>query len=540
MSSSIPGLDWRRTTVLMAALATLAGVGALGGEFVFDDRPFLVDNNHLDQPHSLAWFFRENVWHYSNLEDAFSSSYRPLFFLTLWVLNAVGLGGPFALHCFSLVLHVLASVLVLVLIRRLVPDVAPAAAAVGAAVFAVHPAHSEAVAWIAAFPHTLSAVFLLCASLLYLRGRGDRSRWRNIAAVVIFGMALLTNEIAAAFPLFLLAYEWLHKSRSGIWRSLPFFAVLALYALLRRTVLGESLPLDLLDAGGWARLPVFAAQYLGQLLVPWPQPLFLEMPDTFHISAGAWLGLALLAALAAFAARTSPRPASAAVAWILTFMAPPLAAAFNPDALFALRSLYVPSIGLALLVATVTSALPSSPPRGAGVLVGGILLAGLLLTNLANRQWDNDGRVYARVIEWNPQGHAGYLGLGGYLERQGQFESAIDQYREAVERADAASAPAAMEVLGRAQSLAGNHAESIDTFRILQRIDPQNAEAWIGIGNNRWALSDLAGAAAAYQKAYEIEPANVAACHNLQLVLRQLGRNQEAARYAHCAADPER
>ena len=100
---------WLWVAALVAAVALLSFTNSLDGEFVFDDRPFLVDNPKLGQTHSLAWFFRENLWFYSNIEGAFSASYRPLFFLTLWSLDTIGFGGAHALHGFSLGLHLLAS-----------------------------------------------------------------------------------------------------------------------------------------------------------------------------------------------------------------------------------------------------------------------------------------------------------------------------------------------------------------------------------------------------------------------------------------------
>ena len=526
---------WRSVTATVAVLAALAFLNGLSGEFVLDDRPFLVDNPKLSQPHSPAWFFRENVWYYSNLQGAFSSSYRPLFFLTLWSLEGIGAGGPLALHCFGLLLHVLASVLLLRLLRRMMPETSALAAGFGAALFAVHPVHSEAIAWIAAFPHALSTVFLLGSCLCYLNYQRTGMRRNYAIAIIYFCLALLSNEVAAGFPLFLVAFERLNGKPARLRRSLPFFAVLALYAVLRKAVLGEPLPLDLADADAWTRLPVFIAEYLGQLAVPWPQPLFLDMPENWRVSFGAWPGLALLAAMVIVALRASRRPALLGMAWLTAFLVPPLAAAFNPDALFALRSLYAASIGLSLLIAAAAGPFLAARPTVTASLAGLFLLGSLVLTAHANRQWANDGRVYARIIDWNPRGHAGYLGLGGYYERQGALEAAVGQYRAAAERAAPPGKATAMENLGRAQSLAGNYHASLGTFEEMLRLYPGNASAWIGIGNNRWALGELENAAEAYLQAHRLDSTAVVACQNLQLVLHELGRVQEAARYSNCA-----
>jgi hypothetical protein len=77
------GISWGLVTLIVAGLTLLAALNILGGDFVLDDHPFLVENPNLQVSHNFAWFFTENVWYYSNIPDVFSPSYRPLFFLTL-------------------------------------------------------------------------------------------------------------------------------------------------------------------------------------------------------------------------------------------------------------------------------------------------------------------------------------------------------------------------------------------------------------------------------------------------------------------------
>ena len=84
----------------------------------------------------------------------------------------------------------------------------------------------------------------------------------------------------------------------------------------------------------------------------------------------------------------------------------------------------------------------------------------------------------------------------------------------------------------------GDNARSLEIFKQLTVIDPDNASAWTGVGNNFWALGQLEAAANAYKQAHMAEPDNWIACNNLVLVLSQLGRTAEAERYAECARQP--
>ena len=74
---------WLIATFFVVTLAVVVFLNGLGGEFVFDDRAFLLNNSQLAAPHTLTYFFTENLWFYSNVPNAYSGSYRPLFFLTL-------------------------------------------------------------------------------------------------------------------------------------------------------------------------------------------------------------------------------------------------------------------------------------------------------------------------------------------------------------------------------------------------------------------------------------------------------------------------
>ncbi len=57
---------------------------------------------------------------------------------------------------------------------------------------------------------------------------------------------------------------------------------------------------------------------------------------------------------------------------------------------------------------------------------------------------------------------------------------------------------------------------------------PHNETAWIGLGNSRYALKDLAGAEQAFRSAVDAAPQSASAYNNLAHVLMELGRPKEA------------
>jgi tetratricopeptide (TPR) repeat protein len=57
---------------------------------------------------------------------------------------------------------------------------------------------------------------------------------------------------------------------------------------------------------------------------------------------------------------------------------------------------------------------------------------------------------------------------------------------------------------------------------------PHNETAWIGLGNSRYALKNLAGAERAFRSAVDAAPRSGAAYNNLAHVLMELNRQEEA------------
>ena len=116
----------------------------LDGEFVFDDRPAIVDNPdcHPDKsPLMQAW--KNNFWG-QEMGSPYSqhASYRPL---TIWTFRAnVWANGlnPRGFHIVNVLLHAVASVLFYFVCRKAHGLSTPAVVSLFAAsMFAVHPVH---------------------------------------------------------------------------------------------------------------------------------------------------------------------------------------------------------------------------------------------------------------------------------------------------------------------------------------------------------------------------------------------------------------
>ncbi|MDH3476319.1 MAG: tetratricopeptide repeat protein, partial [Rhodospirillales bacterium] len=466
------------------------------------------------------------------------NSVMNLYFAVLWLGNIFFPGAPLGYHVFSLSLHIAATVLLLAAIPRLLPGTSPLAAGVGACLFAVHPVHSEAVAWITPFTHLMATVLVLASYLVHHRYRRTRNPATLALAGLLFLVALFGNEMAVGFPFFILIHDWVRYDRPRPLGAVPYFLVLGVYIVLRKIVLTDAFPLVLSDPDAWLRLPVFLAEYLRHLILPWPQPLYLAMPSGWGISLGSGLAAGLLAALFVF---LLTRPAEKrqgpllAAAWIFAALMAPLAATFNPSPLFALRTLYMPSVGIALLVAWLVGNHTFLQGKVGLAVIAAALLLALGATVAANRDWLDDGRVYRRIIASNPGDFRGHLGLGGYLERTGKTDEAIRLYEEAIALAGPRQKAGPLERLGLLLGQAGDSARSLEIYWQVTELEPGRSSAWVGVGNNLWFMGRLSEAVDAYRKAHAADPGNRQACHNLAQTLMRLGKTEEAARFAACA-----
>ena len=148
----------------MVVLAAAVYLNALGNGLVWDD-PIILTRQLLafQSLHDLIFLPR-------NIPQFSPDYYRPLTILTYLVDRAVGGPNPFMFHFSVAVFHVVATYLVfrlgLILFRA--PGTATATAAFGAALFAVHPIHSESVAWGAGRSDVLACAFALAGTCVYL------------------------------------------------------------------------------------------------------------------------------------------------------------------------------------------------------------------------------------------------------------------------------------------------------------------------------------------------------------------------------------
>lgn len=200
MSSIQAWLRWSGALPLLAAV--LCFVVTLDGTFIYDDVDLLLEDPRLTDPSRWRELFTGS---YNGGED---NLYRPLVSLSFLVQHRLHGPNPFAYHLVNLLLHAGAAWSVTLLARRLASASGVAAprrlAVIAGVLFAVHPAHVEAVAMIVGRAEMMTTIAICLALRSLVPAPTQRG---TVLAVGLFVLALLCKENALVFPLLVGAWS---------------------------------------------------------------------------------------------------------------------------------------------------------------------------------------------------------------------------------------------------------------------------------------------------------------------------------------------
>ncbi|HKI06228.1 MAG TPA: tetratricopeptide repeat protein [Thermoanaerobaculia bacterium] len=496
-------------TALIAFAVLAVYGGTVGFGFVFDDHVQIERNPWLRHPDGFRLFLTRPFWgFYPDRGPAPSNYYRPVFGFAYSLVARIWGLQPAAFHAASVLLHAAVSLLVALGARRFFRDGRlfrnDTAALAAGLLFAVYPAHAEAVAWVAGQADLLAALFVLAATFAYLQSP------KSLLGPIAYFLACLSKETGAALIVVLAAVEiseWRREGSPGAAlrraavRLAPYGLALAVYVVLRVHALGGFAPrhysVAATPAGAVAFAGALLARYLGFLAVPFPARVLTSVPAPTLLSplalAGlAAAGLALLGlGIAAWRGRAR-REIVLPLAFLFAFLLPVLAANSIGGANFAERYLYLPSIGLAWLAGLAWSRI-----AGSHRAVTAAALAGLIVLGIAawarSTIYGSDLTLFSEVVRVNPRNEIARNNLGMALYHEGRLDEAEREYRLALRLKPRNVAPLSnLAVLRERQ---GRSAEAEKLFEDVLRISPVHAVAAVHLARAQIARGDQTGAA---------------------------------------------
>jgi hypothetical protein len=146
---------------------------------------------------------------------------RPLPSWTLTLLYQVFSRNAVPFHTTLVVIHGLVAFTAFLVLRRLSKQVIPALLA--AFLFLICEDHGMTIAWITTITDLMCVLFLNLAFLCHIIARQDGKLWPFWLSLVFFLAALASKETAAAYPLIVIAFEFLYANTlSGAPNDLSF------------------------------------------------------------------------------------------------------------------------------------------------------------------------------------------------------------------------------------------------------------------------------------------------------------------------------
>ncbi len=439
----------RRAALTAALVAMLIYLPALANRYALDDSP-IVENNPAAQSVGAALrAFDQPYWP----PEHGAGLWRPLVILSFAADYQVSRGSTAWLHGTNVLLHGVVTGLAVIVFA---PYLSVAGALAGGLVFAVHPVHVEAVANLVGRAELLAACFLLLAVLAARVVRARRAAGRStIVAEAAMLFAVLLGLLSKEHAVVAIALIWLDETGLDARPRLPARDYIALAALS----VGWFLVRRVTEGGvGFAAVAptFFGLDTVGRLstmlpvvfvvvrLFVWPWDLSpdyhpevvsrLAAPTAVGVA-----GAALLVACAALAFALWRRSRAAALGLLVIGLAwlPTANLLFPTGIVLAERTLYLPSVGLALVAAALFEAAAArTRPRLAAIALLALLtvLAARTLTRIP--VWRSTRDLVVSALLAHPESYKVHQSAARVLVRLGLRGAAQREYRVSLELFD--------------------------------------------------------------------------------------------------------
>jgi len=534
---------------LALGLTIIAYLPSLRGEFISDEYLLILNNPRVQHPQGLKDLLTDKFW----TGKAKGIYYRPMIILSYelnWRLSGKSTLGY---HLLNLGFYLGAIILFFFLARRWMPE----AGLLATALFALHPAHTESVAWIPGRTDTLAGFFILLGWLLWEKAAAAKPRAKIVIYITIFlcvGLGLFSKEIAVLAPgLFFVSDWWLKPKEQGMRELLKermfgylliLLALLGYFWLRHQALSGPGLEPARAFLEGvpvWKK-PLLVSRLWTEYLkiLAFPHPLRMDgfyshkfVPGSYPLWPSLVCGVCWAAALAAVFAGFFRRNSLAVLGlfWVMSLL--PVSHLISLPNSMAVRFLFLPSLFYALALGAALSRLGKKFPRSA-MSLGAILFALLfLLTLFANRGYRNRYSYLRKLVFEVPEGTVVHNQLGLAALDRGWLSSAERQFSWAL--ALMPDYPEAMVNLSLVKLKMGEDAAARELLEKAISISPGYADAYYDLGLVLKGEGKMGEAVEHFARAAELEPQNPGPLFELGAIKFDEGELASAKDYADAA-----
>lgn len=440
----------------VAVTAFLVYANSLGNGFAWDDTKVIL-NNPVLQGSPVSLFSSIDT-----VSDAMLSPYyRPLTLLSFYLEKQVHNFNPFLVRLLNVLLHSSNAFLLYYLARSLFTD--RYAALLTGLLFAVHPLHTEGVDFNSGGRNTmLACLFVLAAYLLHHRSIIQKKHPFALAGAILFLAGLFSKESALAVAPFILALEIpaLREKTAGakltaFLRLAPYIVATCFYLVMRWMTLSKlGVQTSIIPGLGTKTIQsmyiipslgsrlldniYIIPRYLLTIIRPTALSPVYAVPDDLNLLAlplfAGWLCIIL--ALGWFLTRGRSYATIFGLSWLIAFWLPISGILYFPSAPLADRYLYLPALGLWLIVAdqAVRFTPNNTTARSYTIAIALIIMILAAFTIRRNLDWKSELALFSRVVEQYPEDARGHASLAGSYhnaqKQNGDYPALAEQHYE--------------------------------------------------------------------------------------------------------------
>jgi tetratricopeptide (TPR) repeat protein len=457
-------------------------------DFISVDDHEYVSGNQIVQS-GLTW---------NGVRWAFTAShvanYHPLTWLSHMLDCQLFGPNPGWHHRVNLLLHAINSVLVFLVLRRMTGR--DWCSAFVAGVFALHPQHVESVAWIAERKDMLCGLFWMLTLAAWVWYIERPTWWRYGLALLAFALGLLSKPMVVTLPFVLLLLDfwplrrmsWFghdpirHRSLRLLFvEKLPFVALAvagSIATMLAQSTGGAVVTLE--DMPLWMRFGNMVVSYVGYVRkFLWPSdlaafyPLLGPWPTARVIGAAAIL--IVLTAVVLLYMRRRPFLVTGWF-WFLGTLVPVIGLVHVGNQAMADRYMYLPMIGLAVIVAWLAAEMQQHLRRAIPAAAICALLACAWVTRIDVGYWNNSEKLFTRALERTEPNVFSMHIIAVSMVQRSEYDGAVKMLEEAKKLQPG------NPHIRRAYGYALRHAKRLDESQkqltIALKIDPEDGRSW--------------------------------------------------------------
>jgi tetratricopeptide (TPR) repeat protein len=508
---------------------------------LFDDQQYVTENPHVQAGLTGAGV----VWAFTN--DV-AANWHPLTWLSHMAdcdLFGLYAGGH---HLINLLFHIANTLLLFLWLNRMTGALWRSAFV--AAFFAWHPLHVESVAWVAERKDVLSTFFWLLTLMAYTRyaesmnGRSWREKSGNATALALvtcppslyyglalflFACGLMSKPMVVTLPFVLLLLDYwplnrlelpaaggvkdfVRKALRLVVEKIPFFALAAagsVMTYLAQKTGGALWSLSALPPQDRLANAVLSyVRYISKTL--WPSDLAIIYPYPRHwpviVTIGCVLVLAAWTGLFLWRLRRNPYLAVGWF-WFLGTLVPTIGLVQVGSQSMADRYMYIPSIGLFVLVVWgLNDFFDRWPERKKFLpLAGVVALAGCLgVTSIQLGHWQNSFSLFVHAIDVTSDNYVAYNSLGQAFTQAGRKQEAAGMFLTSVQIET--NFPPAQFNLAHALVAVGRPAEALPHYEAAARLMPNDPDLRYDFGTYLLHQDKPAEASRQFLAALDLRP----------------------------------